>query len=66
MTGGIAKVVTLLGQLIQSLGEGQHHMGGRGKAPLAVLFHSLPLVQQIQREGAGLAFAGQQLVQENR
>ena len=37
-------------------------MGGGGEAPLAVLLHPLPLVQQVQGQGAGLALAGEQLV----
>ena len=47
----------LLFQLLQRLRECQNHMGGRCEPPLAVLFHSLPLVIEIQRKTSCLTFA---------
>ena len=50
-------------QLLQGLVKGQHHVGGGGEAPLAAaVLHPLPLVIEVQGQGAGLAGAGGQLL----
>ena len=43
-------------------GKRQHHMGGRGIAPLAVALHGDPLVVEVHRQAARFCRAGLQLV----
>ena len=43
--------------LFSVLVEGDDHMNRRGEAPLAVLFHRLPLVVEIERERRRVALA---------
>ena len=52
----------LLCKLIQRFGECQYNMSRGGKAPFSVLFHSSPLIQQIQRKGTGFSLACKQFI----